>query len=1194
MSQTVDWEWLVEEAKPTGSLHAATSLRINASEETFLPAGISDFSSLVQLHIVGAQLTSLPQEVSKLSLLTGLLMEGDDVIEMSEFPTVLQHLVHLQSLVIRRNMISHIPEWVTQLTQLSTFVVESDELDTLPRGISLLPCYRSNRASELKRFRLSYGTQAIHTGDQLHLFPAALNLLNSVTCIDISNNMISFLPEGIGALTGLKAFIAGSNAGGNQLSRLPESFSQLTNLQSLSLQHNHFMHTPKWITSMVSLQDLNLSHNQLKQFPYLGALSALSSLEIGQNPFDYLVNVILESFHKNEGFIGLSSRKLTTVPDVLTRFPPCWADKILSVDLSNNLISSLPSWICHLRSLQKLNLESNHIQRLPSTLCDLESLQEIRLLGNTLGEEEQPLQSVGWPKIRQYLDQRTQTNGLGLKCRVVFIGNPGAGKYSLIKSLMQRKGPFKSSCSDAPQTRSGIRLFKNALCAQAGEKELKFGFIHCSSLHEFMVLSSLLVSPVTLLVFVWDMALGVKKSGFSTWADYISVAHPGANILAIATNSDHPRFSLPGPASQVLMDFRRLCVDYQSTLTICDSVPVSNKTGYNIPVAVYYLTQMMAQIYDTSVVISPAEARFLEAATSIASGGSCFQTQLHLLQRIPGAEKDKDAFLFQLLKLVEFGDILLPFDQAGPMNCLNAKIFFKAVSLCVQSVRKSGNLGACSTSGLLYVLECRFPGLSHEILDVLLATGMAIPSQDGRHHIFPSLLTDCEPPMWLWPRPTPVSCGSSATLQVKLAYPLGNAMSYIIHMIYSAHPLITTRDSRDGFISQSNFVQRCLLLDDSSSVLGACLVRCQLLADHCTIYISVRADSEGPKASVYITMLHDRLVQMFPGCVISHVCPKCLYFASSPDGCGSVPYGNPTQICDQVAFEDSDVQIVRCTMGHHYEYRYLVDGLCNAGQVELPKQGLPQLYRLSRQQATSATEMSDIRLHMLCDNPFEPHLTTHSGYPIKTRLLAERGLHEEILALLGIDRRSIQEDLSHPKTIEGILQDYLSRHPLPDIRATNPLVVQRLFSVLDPTLNWTFALKETALPNSQHRYLCHACAKMFEKGITTDYVLQGCSSQVFYRKEIDPDIWHSGYFVLDLSRKAIIASSDELLLKEAFAIDLSAKFQTSDALVALDTTCLRIETESSGPLLIMFPSDIDRARWIYALARFSNGNQESP
>ncbi|KAM9322532.1 E3 ubiquitin-protein ligase LRSAM1 [Pholidichthys leucotaenia] len=108
-----------------------------------------------------------------------------------------------------------------------------------------------------------------------HLLPKGCdtNSLTTLKVLDLHENKLTSLPEGIGKLTSLQIL----NVEKNRLKALPQSIGDLRLLQTLNLKGNCLSEIPSSIGSLSSLRTLDLSDNNIVQLPK--ALAYIRTLE---------------------------------------------------------------------------------------------------------------------------------------------------------------------------------------------------------------------------------------------------------------------------------------------------------------------------------------------------------------------------------------------------------------------------------------------------------------------------------------------------------------------------------------------------------------------------------------------------------------------------------------------------------------------------------------------------------------------------------------------------------------------------------------------------------------------------------------------------------------------------------------------------------------------------------------------------
>jgi internalin A len=92
---------------------------------------------------------------------------------------------------------------------------------------------------------------------------------------------------------------------GNQLTELPQSIGNLTNLTTLSLSDNQLTKLPESIGNLTNLEILYLDYNQLTELPEsIGNLTNLEQLWLGDNawqkpvPKEIILKMIRNRVHK--------------------------------------------------------------------------------------------------------------------------------------------------------------------------------------------------------------------------------------------------------------------------------------------------------------------------------------------------------------------------------------------------------------------------------------------------------------------------------------------------------------------------------------------------------------------------------------------------------------------------------------------------------------------------------------------------------------------------------------------------------------------------------------------------------------------------------------------------------------------------------------------------------------------------------
>ncbi|XP_028992290.1 leucine-rich repeat-containing protein 58 [Betta splendens] len=194
---------------------------------------------------------------------------------------------------------------------------------------------------------------------QLYLNNNRLTSLSSSLCLfwnleflDLSNNGLTTICEGVTRLHGLKTLIAKNNRL-DELS-LPKDFGSLQ-LEVLNFSGNRFQEIPLQCMKLLRLQSLSLGGNRLKSIP--AEIENLVSLEL----------------------LYLGGNLISAIPPEVANLP-----YLTYLVLCDNRIQSVPPQLTRLHSLRSLSLHNNLLTYLPREILSLVHLQELSLRGNPL------------------------------------------------------------------------------------------------------------------------------------------------------------------------------------------------------------------------------------------------------------------------------------------------------------------------------------------------------------------------------------------------------------------------------------------------------------------------------------------------------------------------------------------------------------------------------------------------------------------------------------------------------------------------------------------------------------------------------------------------------------------------------------------------------------------------------------------
>lgn len=134
-------------------------------------------------------------------------------------------------------------------------------------------------------------------------------------------------------------------------------YQKATEIISLNLSRNLSLDLPKdFIQGCINLREIKYISNEAWHLPpSLSLASRLTVLDISNNRLEQLEHADLDRLHS-----------------------------LVSIKMSNNKLTHLPSYFGHFKSLRSLNVSSNFLKGFPDFLCDLKSLVDLDISFNSI------------------------------------------------------------------------------------------------------------------------------------------------------------------------------------------------------------------------------------------------------------------------------------------------------------------------------------------------------------------------------------------------------------------------------------------------------------------------------------------------------------------------------------------------------------------------------------------------------------------------------------------------------------------------------------------------------------------------------------------------------------------------------------------------------------------------------------------
>lgn len=198
--------------------------------------------------------------------------------------------------------------------------------------------------------------------------PREISMLGDLKILDISNNLIEFIPNWIGKLCKLKKLKCHNNC---RIASIPSEIKHLKSLHELLIYNNRIKSLPLEFGNLKSLHTFDISYNKLQSLPVeIGNMKALRIFLVHNNEIEAIP---LEFYRLN----------MLTI-----------------VNFSNNRITSLSDQIGNLTAIKSFNIMENYITSIPMELVNCHDLIEFNFQGN-------PVEYVP-PNVQRFIQHNNQ------------------------------------------------------------------------------------------------------------------------------------------------------------------------------------------------------------------------------------------------------------------------------------------------------------------------------------------------------------------------------------------------------------------------------------------------------------------------------------------------------------------------------------------------------------------------------------------------------------------------------------------------------------------------------------------------------------------------------------------------------------------------------------------------------------------
>jgi len=257
------------------------------------------------------------------------------------------------------------------------------------------------------------------------------------TKLDASDNALTEVPASIGDCAALEELLLFKN----KIKTVDKAIGSLGKLVTLNLFNNACMKVPPEIGNLGALEELNLAANKMMMLTdaHFAGLGSLKILTINDNR---LVRMGSLKNLKSLEELRLYANNLEEMPDLGGGLP-----ELKVVELHKNRISVIPDdWFTQTPKLEKLLMNNNMLTTVPAWICRCSALTNLQLQENKLTS----LPAGDWPVSLETLfvqdnpELKLLPDGVK-KCTGLKRCNVGAaGPDSLaneLKKLVIAKGP---------------------------------------------------------------------------------------------------------------------------------------------------------------------------------------------------------------------------------------------------------------------------------------------------------------------------------------------------------------------------------------------------------------------------------------------------------------------------------------------------------------------------------------------------------------------------------------------------------------------------------------------------------------------------------------------------------------------------------------------------------------------------------
>ncbi|EGT53664.1 hypothetical protein CAEBREN_00382 [Caenorhabditis brenneri] len=341
----------------------------NDSYNPTVRARLANASKTRVLSLKDSALHRIPDDVKDLKLLKHLDVS---VNYLTELPAYIGSLNHLKQLNLTRNQCETIPAEIGLLTNLEVLNVSQNRMTDLP-DLSKCVALKTVDATENQFTVFPVGIckcpnieACIFTENRIERFPDEIHSLRAVSVILNKNRLLSLNTVNLLRCERLRSL----NVDDNQLNR--DEIEKFIVKAPREIRVSYDGNVSQLHTA--DLQEMGNDHSKQK------SLGDSARKIIGKSgPSTSTVNKHLEMASKSR-VLQLKGTGLKKVPDEIEQL----AEVLRNLELSENKIRDIPSFIGNFAQLKQLHLSNNCLEFLPDEIGSMKKLEILNLAGNKL------------------------------------------------------------------------------------------------------------------------------------------------------------------------------------------------------------------------------------------------------------------------------------------------------------------------------------------------------------------------------------------------------------------------------------------------------------------------------------------------------------------------------------------------------------------------------------------------------------------------------------------------------------------------------------------------------------------------------------------------------------------------------------------------------------------------------------------